>query len=84
MDECQKSFEELKKYLISPPLLSPSKQGESLSLYLAVCLTAVRSALIREGDGVQLPVYYISKAFQGVEERYPTMEKLAQALVVAA
>ena len=83
MDECQKSFEELKKYLTSLPLLSPSKQGESLSLYLAVCLTTVRSALIREGDGVQLPVYYISKAFHGVEERYPTMEKLALALVVA-
>jgi ribonuclease HI len=29
-------------------------------------------------------VYYISKAFQGAEERYPAMEKLALALVTAA
>ena len=83
-DECQKSFEELKKYLTSPPLLSPSKQSEHLSLYLAVSPTAVSSALIREENGVQLPIYYTSKAFQGAEERYPTLEKLALALIVAA
>uniref|UniRef100_A0A2N9H3X0 Reverse transcriptase/retrotransposon-derived protein RNase H-like domain-containing protein n=1 Tax=Fagus sylvatica TaxID=28930 RepID=A0A2N9H3X0_FAGSY len=83
-DERQKSFEELKMYLTSPPLLSPSKQGETLSLYLAISPTVVSSALIREEDGVQLPVYYTSKAFQGAEERYPTMEKLALALVVAS
>ncbi len=83
-DECQKSFEELKKYLTSPPLLSPSKQGEPLSLYLVVSRIVVSSALIREEDGVQLLVYYTSKAFQGAEERYPTKEKLALAFVVAA
>jgi ribonuclease HI len=83
-DECQKSFEELKRYLTSPPLLSPSQQGEALSLYLAVSPTAVSSALIREDRGIQLPVYYTSKAFQGAEERYPAMEKLALALVIAA
>jgi hypothetical protein len=83
-NECQKSFEERKMYLTSPPLLSPSKQGEPLSLYLAVSPTAVNSALIKEENGVQLSVYYTSKAFQGAEERYPAMEKLALALVVAA
>uniref|UniRef100_A0A2N9G648 Uncharacterized protein n=1 Tax=Fagus sylvatica TaxID=28930 RepID=A0A2N9G648_FAGSY len=81
-DECQKSFEELKRYLTSPPLLSPSQQGEALSLYLAVSLTTVSSALIREDEGTQLPVYYTSKAFQGAEERYPAMEKLALALAM--
>ena len=35
-DECQKAFEDLKKYLSSPPLLSPSKLGEELYLYIAV------------------------------------------------
>ena len=83
-DECQKSFEELKMYLTSPLLLSLSKQGEPLSLYLVVSPTVVSSALIKEEDRVQLLVYYTSKAFQGAEERYPAMEKLALALVVAA
>ena len=35
-DEGQKAFEELKKYISSPPLLSLSKPGEELYLYLAI------------------------------------------------
>uniref|UniRef100_A0A2N9GA19 Uncharacterized protein n=1 Tax=Fagus sylvatica TaxID=28930 RepID=A0A2N9GA19_FAGSY len=54
---------------------SHSKQGEPLSLFLAVSPTAISSALIREENGVQLPVYYISKAFQGVEERRGTITR---------
>uniref|UniRef100_A0A2N9FIS9 Uncharacterized protein n=1 Tax=Fagus sylvatica TaxID=28930 RepID=A0A2N9FIS9_FAGSY len=45
-DECQRAFEELKKYLTKPPLLSPSKQGEELYLYLAVSPTALAFALV--------------------------------------
>uniref|UniRef100_A0A2N9G6F7 Uncharacterized protein n=1 Tax=Fagus sylvatica TaxID=28930 RepID=A0A2N9G6F7_FAGSY len=82
-DECQQAFEELKKYLTEPPLLSPSKQGEELYLYLAVSPTAVSSALIREEERRQLPVYYTSRALRGAEERYPPMEKLAFALDAA-
>ena len=51
-DECQNSFEELKKYFTSPPLLSLFKQGEHISLYLAVSPTIVSSALIKEENGV--------------------------------
>ena len=35
-DKCQKAFEDLKKYLSSPPLHSPSRPGEELYLYIAV------------------------------------------------
>ena len=45
--ECQQVFEDLKTYLSSPPLLSPSKPREKLFLYLAVSLTAVSAALVR-------------------------------------
>ena len=44
-DECQKAFEDLKKYLSSPPLLSPSMPGEELYLYIAVSQAAVNAAL---------------------------------------
>ena len=76
-DECQQAFEELKAYLSSPPLLSPSQLGEELFLYLAVSPVAVSAALIKEEDRVQKPVYYASRALRGTEERYPPMEKLA-------
>ena len=83
-DKCQKDFEELKKYLSSPPLLIPSKPGEELYFYLAILQAAVSAALVREEDGCQKLVYFISRAFQGAEERYPQMEKLAFAFVIVA
>ena len=52
-DECEATFQELKCYLGSPPLLSPSKEGEDLYLYLAVSASAVSAALIRE-EGKEL------------------------------
>ena len=83
MDECQKAFEDLKKYLSSLSLLSPSMPGEELYLYIAVSQAAVSAALVRGEGGSQRPVYFISRAFQGAEERYPRMEKLAFALITA-
>ena len=63
MDERQKAFKDLKKYLSSPPLLSPSKPREELYLYLAVSQVAFNTTLVREEDGSQRPVYFISQAF---------------------
>ena len=70
-DECQKAFKDLKKYLSFPPLLSPSKPGEELYLYLVVSQAVISTALVREEEGSQRPIYFISRAFRGVEERYP-------------
>ena len=81
--ECQQAFEELKAYLSSQPLLSPSQSGEELFLYLAVSPAAVSATLVREEERVQKPIYYASRALRGAEERYPPMEKLAFALVMA-
>ena len=59
-DECETAFQELKRYLSNPPLLSSSKEGENLHLYLVVSATAMSVALIREEGKKQLPVYYVS------------------------
>ena len=83
-EECQQVFENLKMFLLSPSLLSPSRPGEKLYLYLAVSQAAVSAALVREEDGSQRPVYFTSRAFREAEERYPKMEKLAFALVTVA
>ena len=83
-DECQKAFQDLKTYLITTPLLSPSVSGEELYLYLVVTPHAVSSALIREEGRVQKPVYYTSRALRGAEGRYPLMEKLAFALITTS
>ena len=49
-DECEIAFQELKRYLSNPPLLSLSKEGENLYLYLAVSATVMSGALVREED----------------------------------
>ena len=84
MDKCQKAFQDLKTYLVTAPLLSPSVTGEELYLYLAVTPYAVSLALIREEGRVQKPVYYTSRALRGAEGRYPLIEKLAFALITAS
>ena len=83
-EECEIAFQELKHYLSNPPLLSPSKEGEDLFLYLVVFVTAVSAALIREENQVQLSMYYVSQAFQGAEAQYPRIEKITFALIVAS
>ena len=74
----------MKRYLSNSPLLSSSKEGENLYLYLAVSTTAVSAALICEEAKKQLPVYYVSQAFQGAESNYLRIEKIAFALIVAS
>ena len=82
-DECQKAFENLKVYLSSLLLLSPSRPGEELYLYLVVSQATISTALVKEEDRSQRPVYFTSQAFREAEERYPQMEKLAFTLVIA-
>ena len=53
-------------------------------MYLAASSAAVNVALVREEDKVQKPIYYTSRSFRGAKERYPSMEKLAFALVIVA
>ena len=81
---CELAFQQLKQYLGAHPLLSLPKKREVLSLYLVVSRTAVSSALMRTGDGAQLPVYYTSKALHCAELNYPKLEKLAYALLITS
>ncbi|KAI5342264.1 hypothetical protein L3X38_010139 [Prunus dulcis] len=66
------------------PLLSKPLPGEILSLYLSVSSTAVSLVLIRIPEKAELPIFYVSKALQNAELRYPPLEQLALALVVSA
>ena len=53
-------------------------------MYLAASETAVSATLIGEEGRKQLPVYYVSQAFQGAEFKYPRIEKIVFALIVAS
>ncbi|KAL0445029.1 UNVERIFIED_CONTAM: hypothetical protein Slati_2225600 [Sesamum latifolium] len=81
---CQHAFEELKNYLAGLPLLLKPSPGDTLYLYLSATPQAVSSVLVREEEGRQLPIYYVSKVLNGAEGRYTPIEKMALALVVTA
>ena len=83
-EQCEKAFQQLKDYLGRAPLLSKPKPRETLYLYLLVSDVATSSALMRQDDIVQLPIYYFSKALLPVETRYLSIEKLALTLVIVA
>ncbi|VFQ69336.1 unnamed protein product [Cuscuta campestris] len=55
----------------------------TLYLYLGVTQMAVSSVLMRD-DGVQRPIYYVSKALNGAESRYTPTEKAGYALFITA
>ena len=60
-EECVKAFQELKRYLSHPPIMSSPLVDEVLFSYLAVASHAISLVLIRVDDSVQRPVYYVSK-----------------------
>ena len=82
--KCEEAFSALKAYLSSPPILVSPIEGELLALYLAVSDFSTNAVPVRDKDRVQHPVYYCSHALREAEERYPRMEKLILALVIAA
>ena len=59
--ECAEAFQQLKDYLARPPIMSNPEPGEVLFAYIAVVSYAVGLMLIRVDNGIQRPVYYVSK-----------------------
>ena len=56
--------------------------GEDLYMYLSMFEHAMSAMLLRD-QGVQQPIYYISKTLVDAEMRYLPLEKLVLALVHA-
>ena len=73
----------MKKFLVEPLVLSKLRDGEPLYIYVSVTKKAISLVLIREEEKQQKPVYYVSKALQGVEVKYQKIEKLTFALVIS-
>ncbi|KAK3036509.1 hypothetical protein RJ639_030523 [Escallonia herrerae] len=76
-------FEEFKTYLSSPPLLSKPLLGEDLYLYLSVSEVAISVILVREENGIQNLIYYVSNVLHDVEMKYPQIDKVALALITS-
>ena len=81
-EECEKAFQDLQEYLVQTPMLIALELGEDLFMYLSEFGHAVNAVLLRN-QGVQQPIYYVSKTLVDPEMRYLPLEKLVLALVYA-
>ena len=80
-EECALAFQQLKKYLSHPSIMSRPKVDEVLFAYIAVASHAVSLVLIRVDGGMQRLVYYVSKSLHEAEVRYLPLEKAILAVV---
>ena len=74
-EKCVVAFQQLKKYLSRPPIMSSLEVDEVLFAYLAIASYAISFVLIRANSGIQRPVYYMSKSLHEAEVRYLSLEK---------
>ncbi|XP_021713582.1 uncharacterized protein LOC110681765 [Chenopodium quinoa] len=79
-----KAFQAVKIHLRSLPTVARPEQGEILHLYISASAKTVAAVLLVERQKTQLPIYFVSHVLNAVERRYPLVEKIAYAVVVAA
>lgn len=65
-------------------LLSTLDEGELLYVYLAISEHAISSVMLREVNGEQRLIYFVSKTFTDCQIRYLPLEKLVLALVLTS
>jgi hypothetical protein len=87
--EAQEVLDKLKATLSHAPILTPPQDGEPLYLYVAATTQVVSAVIVvertEEGHAlpVQWPVYYISEVLSETKARYPQVQKLLYAVVLA-
>jgi hypothetical protein len=87
--EAQEALDKMKATLAHGPILRPLRDGEPLYLYVAATTQAVSAVIVvertEEGHAlpVQRPVYYISEVLSETRARYPQVQKLLYAVVLA-
>ena len=81
IEECSLAFQLLKEYLSWPPIMSKPEEEEVLFAYIAVASHSASLVVIQVDDGVQRPVYYVSKSLHEAKVRYLPLENAILAVV---
>jgi hypothetical protein len=88
--EAQEAFEDLKKYLTTPPTLVAPEPHKNLQLYISTTSNVVSTAIIieqRESDTnrkIQYPVCFVSEVLSDSKTQYFHIMKLAYALLITS
>nr|GEZ75275.1 reverse transcriptase domain-containing protein [Tanacetum cinerariifolium]GFA55175.1 reverse transcriptase domain-containing protein [Tanacetum cinerariifolium]GFB36312.1 reverse transcriptase domain-containing protein [Tanacetum cinerariifolium] len=81
--KAEAAFKEMIKLITKLPTLTASMEKEELIVYLAAAWETVSAVLMTKREAKQMSVYFVSRALQGQEINYTSMEKLVLALVHA-
>ncbi|WKA08947.1 hypothetical protein VitviT2T_026629 [Vitis vinifera] len=80
-DQCQRAFERIREYLLSPLVLAPPTSSRPLLLYLSVSDVALGCMLAQLDDsGKDQAIYYLSKRMLDHETKYVMIERYCLAL----
>jgi hypothetical protein len=74
-NEQQKTFEEIKEYMNSPPVLVRPQKEKSFKLHVAAGDHTIGSALMQEFEGKERVIFYLSRRLLDPETRYSPIEK---------
>ena len=73
-EECALPFQQLKEYLSRPLIMSSPEADEVLFAYITLTPHVVSLVLIRMDNGIQRPIYYVSKSLQEAKLCYLPLE----------
>jgi ribonuclease HI len=83
--ECQEAFERIQAIMTKLPTVCAPTAGKPLRLYLASNSQAIGALVAQEDDdGIEQPVYYVSRGLKDTETRYSVAERACLALVYAS
>ena len=83
-DACQQAFEEIKRDLTQPPVLTGPVSGKPFLKYVRVMDHFLGALLTQNNDQRhKQAIYYLSRTMIGAEHRYNPIEKEYLALVFA-
>ncbi|KAK9932282.1 hypothetical protein M0R45_019525 [Rubus argutus] len=84
-NECKKTYEMVQKLITRLPTMKAPIPGVPLKIYLAATDTAIGALLAQDdGNGVEHPVYYVSRLLGEAESRYPSTERVCLTLIYEA
>ena len=73
-------MDEIKHYLVNPPVLVPPQKHKPFKLYLSADEGAIGSALIQEFEEKERAIYFVSRRLLDAETRYFPVERLCLCL----
>ena len=73
-------MDEIKHYLVNPPVLVSPQKHKPFKLYLSANECAIVSALIQEFQGKERAIYFVSRRLLDADTRYSPVERLCLCL----